>query len=219
MVIVKYLELQPYLETLDKMQKFTKNRDDQTKDEIWFLEHHSVFTQGKAGKPEHIISPDNIPVVRSDRGGQVTYHGEGQLICYLLIDLKRKSLKLKTFIEKIEQAVIEFLKSFSITAHQKPNAPGVYVDNKKICSLGLRVKKQCTYHGFSLNINMDLTPFSKINPCGFKNLKITQTKELNGPTSIKETWPVLIKYLLHNLNYKKIIPHNHSLLHMKGEKC
>src|SRR3990167_7390515 len=146
-----------------KMQEFTDSRDENTPDEIWLLEHPPVFTQGLAGKPEHILNPHAIPVVQTDRGGQVTYHGPGQLVVYTLIDLKRKHLHTREFVRTLEKCVIDVLSELSIAAVSKCDAPGVYVNNEKICSIGLRVRKGCSYHGIAFNIDMDLTPFSYIN--------------------------------------------------------
>jgi len=192
---VKNLGKQPYLEVYKKMQNFTANRTKTTADEIWLVEHPSVFTQGLNGKPEHLLCTD-IEIVPTDRGGQVTYHGEGQLIIYLLIDLKRASLGIKELIHIMEQAIINFLADFKITAKAKVDAPGVYIANKKIASLGLKVKKFCSYHGLAINIDMDLSPFKLINPCGLKGMQMTQlanltpppkkrTRTANAPTSYK----------------------------------
>lgn len=166
--------LQDYELIFANMKNFTKRRDANTLDEIWFLEHEPVFTQGQAGKPEHILDAKDIPIVQSDRGGQVTYHGPGQLMVYFLIDLKRLNLGIKSFVNKLESTVIQLLNNYGVIAETLVGAPGVYVNGAKICSIGLRVSRHCTYHGLSFNINMDLEPFSRINPCGFKNLNMTQ---------------------------------------------
>lgn len=157
------------------MQMFTRNRDLNTIDELWFLEHPAVFTEGLASKKEHILA--DIDTIKSDRGGQITYHAPGQLIVYVLLNLANKSLNLRKLIFILSQAVIELLSSYNITAHTIDNAPGVYIGDKKICCIGLKINKGCTYHGLSLNVNMDLRPFGKINPCGYIGLKMTQLSE------------------------------------------
>ena len=177
-ITIKQLGLQNYETVFQQMREFTATRDKNTLDEIWVLQHPPVFTQGKGGKSEHILQETAIPIVQSDRGGQVTYHGPGQLIIYFLIDLKRRGMHLRDMIDAIEQSIIKLLASYNITAHLIEKQPGVYVDNKKIASLGLHIKHGCCYHGLSLNVDMDLTPFSYINPCGYKNLEMTQMKGL-----------------------------------------
>lgn len=168
---------QDYNDTWQDMRQFTDNRDVNTEDEIWVLEHLPVFTLGFNGKPEHILSDSTIPVVQCDRGGQVTYHGPGQLVAYLLLDLKRRKLGVKQLVFLMEQVVIQLLDEYRISAERRDNAPGVYVDNAKIAALGLRIRKGCSYHGLSLNVDMDLRPFSLINPCGYVDLKSTQLKD------------------------------------------
>lgn len=192
--IIKQLGISDYVSTLKSMQEFTKTRNEHTPNEIWLLEHPSVFTQGQAGKPEHILNESNIPIVQSDRGGQVTYHGPGQIIAYLLIDLKSLNINIREFVRKLEQAIIDFLAEYKIKGHIIEGAPGVYVDNAKIAAIGLRVKRGCTYHGISLNYDMDLSPFKDINPCGYSNLKVTQMKEHCSSTN-KE-------YIYHKLSEK-----------------
>ena len=171
---VRWLGQQDYLSCWQAMRDFTNQRDDMTADEIWLLEHPPVFTQGQNGKPEHVLNPANIPVVQTDRGGQVTYHGPGQLMIYTLIDIKRKKMNIRDLVTRLEQSVIDYLASFSIAAAAKREAPGVYVHGKKIASIGLRVRKGCAYHGIAFNIAMDLEPFKRINPCGFAALEMTQ---------------------------------------------
>lgn len=174
-LIIRHIEgLQDYQTTWQAMQDFTRQRTAETPDELWLLEHHPVFTQGRAGKSEHLLNPGNIPVVHSDRGGQITYHGPGQLIGYCLLDLKRKELGVRDLVGGIEQTLIEYLASLGIQAEADPKAPGVYVEGKKIAALGLRIHKSRSYHGFSINVNMDLSPFMQINPCGYQGLTITQ---------------------------------------------
>lgn len=185
MLIIRSLGTQPYSETWDAMKQFTDQRTVDTPDEIWLLQHPPVYTQGQAGKPEHILNPGNIPVVQSDRGGQITYHGPGQLIAYLLMDIKRRNLGIRTLVCKLEQVLIGLLATLEVSAKTKPGAPGVYVDDKKIASIGLRVRKGCTYHGLALNINMDLKPFLGINPCGYSGLNMTQLHAYHPDVHIK----------------------------------
>jgi len=181
---VRDLGCQQYLPVWEKMQAFTEQRDNTTEDEIWLLEHEPVFTQGMNGKPEHILNKTEIPVVEIDRGGQVTYHGPGQLIAYCLFDLKRKKFGIRQMVTALEDAVIDLLSDESIKAVARKDAPGVYVEGAKIAALGLRVKRGCSYHGLSLNVDMDLTPFKDINPCGYENLDVTQLKNLGIKTTL-----------------------------------
>ncbi|MGQ3887727.1 lipoyl(octanoyl) transferase LipB [Legionella sp. CNM-1927-20] len=177
MLIIRHLGLQDYLSTWEEMKQFTLNRASKTLDECWLLEHSPVYTQGQAGKAEHIINPGNIPIIQSDRGGQVTYHGPGQIVAYLLMDLNRRGLGIRTLVNQLEQILISLLAKYNISAVSREKAPGVYVEGKKIASIGLRVKNSCTYHGIALNVNMDLTPFAGINPCGFVKLQMTQMRD------------------------------------------
>ncbi|MDF2940697.1 MAG: lipB [Gammaproteobacteria bacterium] len=178
-LLLRKLGLVDYYSTWQNMQNFTEKRKADTPDEIWICEHHPVFTQGRHGKAEHIINPHNIPVIQTDRGGQVTYHGPGQMIVYFLLDIKRRKLGIKNLVSEIETAVQKTLADFGIESHLICDAPGVYVKQCKISSIGLRVKHGRTYHGLSLNIDMDLKPFSYINPCGYQNLQMTQVSNLN----------------------------------------
>ena len=178
---------QDYLSTWQAMKDFTQLRNESTADELWVVEHPPVFTQGIAGKPEHVLTLSDIPVVQTDRGGQITYHGPGQLIVYCLIDLKRLNIGVKKMVALIEQSIIEVLKSYQVNAHLKKGAPGVYVDNAKIAALGLKVKQAKTYHGLSLNIDMDLSPFQQINPCGYQGLKVTQLCDLTDNSPLVST--------------------------------
>jgi len=173
---IKYLGQQDFITTWQSMHYFTLNRDENTEDELWVLEHPPVFTQGLAGKPEHILNPHNIPVVQTDRGGQVTYHGPGQIIVYVLFDLKRTKIGIRSLVSALEQGIIQFLNTYNIAAQSDCARPGVYVNEEKIASIGLRVKKGCSFHGIAFNVDMDLTPFTYINPCGFSQLKMTQLK-------------------------------------------
>ena len=178
MIKIKEKGLQDYNSTWQEMVSFTENRDNHTEDELWTLEHRSVFTQGLSGKPEHLLRETEIEVIKSDRGGQITYHGPGQLIVYCLIDIKRLGIGVKQMVSIIEKSIIDLLSDFSISSHQIPGAPGVYVDGSKIAALGLKVKRGKTYHGLSLNVDMNLSPYNLINPCGYKDLKITQISNL-----------------------------------------
>jgi len=170
--------LQDYLITWEEMKSFTENRDSDTLDELWTLEHNSVFTQGLSGKSKHLLKETQIPIIQSDRGGQITYHAPGQLIIYCLIDIKRLGIGIKKMVSMIEQSLIELLSSYDITAHTLKGAPGVYVNDSKIAALGLKVKHGRTYHGLSLNIDMDLSPYNLINPCGYSDLKVIQMRNL-----------------------------------------
>ncbi len=172
--VIRNLGMQTYQTVWENMQAFTQHRTDATNDEIWYLEHPPVYTLGLNGKPEHLLNPRDIPIIYSDRGGQVTYHGPGQLVVYTLFDLNRLNLGIRHLVTVLEQAMIMVLAQFNITAIAKPEAPGVYVNDKKIGSIGIRIKRNCSYHGLSFNNNMDLTPFNNINTCGFKDLHVTQ---------------------------------------------
>lgn len=176
-LIHKHIGLVDYEETWQKMKAFTGQRDQSTADELWYLQHPPVYTQGQAGKPEHILNPKSIPVIQTDRGGQVTYHGPGQLVVYCMLDIERMNLGIRTLVKLLEESLIELLNIYSITARTQCGAPGVYVDDAKIASIGLRVKKGRTYHGIALNIDMDLQPFYGINPCGFAKMKMVQMKD------------------------------------------
>lgn len=185
-LIVRYLGRRDYEPVWQSMKSFTAERDDQTQDEFWVVEHNPVFTQGQAGKPEHILFPGDIPVIQVDRGGQVTYHGPGQLVFYFLMDVRRKRSGPRAVVSALEDAVIEMLAGFGIEAHNKPDAPGVYVNGAKIASLGLRFRKMCSYHGLSLNVDMDLEPFNRINPCGYAGLDVVDMASLLGTVDIEE---------------------------------
>lgn len=177
-LIVRELGLNDYQNVWDDMRSFNEQRNDATPDEIWIVEHPPVFTLGLNGKPEHIIDPHDIPVIQCDRGGQVTYHGPGQLVAYILMDLQRRHWGVKKLVNRLEQAVIDLLAIYAIDANRKVDAPGVYIAGAKIAALGLRVRRGCSYHGVSFNVDMDLTPFSYINPCGYEGLMSTQLKNL-----------------------------------------
>jgi len=192
----------PYEDSLRAMKEFVAARDADTVDEIWYVEHPAVFTQGMAGKPEHLLSPGDIPVIQSDRGGQVTYHGPGQIVAYLMIDLRRRQLGVRKLVELIEQAVINLLADYQITATGDRQAPGVYVDGAKVAALGLRVRKYSTYHGLSLNVDMDLSPFQRINPCGYQGLKVTSLQKLGITDAIQSVQAKLHYHLANVLNYE-----------------
>jgi len=181
-IIIKNLDLCNYHQTWLKMRDFTLNRDTTTPDEIWLLEHDRVFTQGIAGKAEHVLNAKDIPVVQTDRGGQITYHGPGQLVCYILFDLRRLKIGVRNFVDLLEKATIQLLAEYGIQANTKKNAPGVYVLHKKICSVGLRIRRGCSYHGIALNVNNDLEPFTRINPCGFNDLSMTKVNDFASVT-------------------------------------
>jgi lipoyl(octanoyl) transferase len=178
MIRIKEKGLQDYTSTWQEMVSFTENRSDQTEDELWTLEHRSVFTQGLSGKPEHLLKESEIDVIQSDRGGQITYHGPGQLIVYCLIDIKRLGIGVKEMVRIIEKSIIDLLNDYSIPSHKIAGAPGVYVDGSKIAALGLKVKQGKTYHGLSLNVDMNLSPYQLINPCGYRDLNVTQMSNL-----------------------------------------
>lgn len=176
-IIIRELHTQPYMQTYQAMHDFTLNRNEQTPDEIWLVEHYPVFTQGRVGKPEHLLHQSDIPIVATDRGGQITYHAPGQQIMYILFDLKRRKIGIRDIVSCLEKCVIQTLAHYDIMSYAKAEAPGVYIDHKKICSLGLHIKRGCTLHGLALNIDMDLAPFKNINPCGYAGLQMTQLKE------------------------------------------
>ena len=196
MIKIKEKGLQDYASTWQEMVSFTENRNSKTEDELWILEHRSVFTQGLSGKPEHLLKETKIEVIKSDRGGQITYHGPGQLIIYCMIDIKRLGIGVKQMVSIIEMSIMDVLSDYSIKSHKVPGAPGVYVDGSKIAALGLKVKQGKTYHGLSLNIDMNLAPYNLINPCGYEDLNVTQMSDLTDNKleldTIKEK---LTKYL------------------------
>lgn len=177
MFVIRDLGVRDYVEVFNEMKKFTQERSEQTIDEIWLLEHFPVFTQGQAGKAEHVFHRGQIPIVQSDRGGQVTYHGPGQLIGYFLLNCQQNQIGIKQLVSGIEDLIIHMLEHFHIKGHKICGAPGIYVDGKKIASLGLRIKNHCSYHGLALNVDMDLQPFSDINPCGYEKMQMTQIKD------------------------------------------
>jgi lipoyl(octanoyl) transferase len=212
-IYIRDLGHQSYEPILQAMQIFTQHRTAKILDEFWVMEHTPVFTQGQAGKPEHILNPGDIPVVQSDRGGQITYHGPGQLILYLLIDIKRKNIEVRSMVCSIEKAIIDLLADYSIPASGRRDAPGVYVQDAKICSLGLRIRKGCSYHGLSFNIDMDLEPFSRINPCGYPHLKITQLRDFITPPPLTQISQQLIQHLSLHLQYTTLLNPPDPLIH------
>ncbi|TVP91598.1 MAG: lipoyl(octanoyl) transferase LipB [Pseudomonadaceae bacterium] len=186
-VLVRDLGVVDYLPTLEAMRKLTAERDVDTPDEIWLLQHPQVFTQGQAGKAEHVLAAGDIPIVQVERGGQVTYHGPGQLVAYLLLDIRRRGLGVRELVSLMEQALVALLADYGISAAPRPDAPGVYVGAAKIASLGLRIRRGCSFHGLALNVDMDLEPFRRINPCGYAGLQMTQMRDLlDEPVAINE---------------------------------
>lgn len=198
-LVVRRLGRVEYVPTWRAMQDFTARRSADTPDELWLLEHPPVYTQGQAGKPEHLIAATDIPVVPIDRGGQITYHGPGQLVAYVLIDLRRRGYGIRELVTRLEQAVIDLLDAQGVTAIRQSGAPGVYVEGAKIAALGLRVKHGCTYHGLALNVDMDLSPFAAINPCGYPGLAVTQCRDWGlemRPDAVAEAFAAAIVHAL-----------------------
>jgi lipoyl(octanoyl) transferase len=182
--LIRELGLADYQKIFEAMREFTDTRGEDTADELWLLQHPRVFTQGQAGKAEHVLAPGDIPVIQVDRGGQVTYHGPGQWVIYLLVDLKRRAMGVRALVSLIERSIVDLLGEYGIEAAARPDAPGVYVDGNKIASLGLRVRRGCSYHGLSLNVDMDLEPFQRINPCGYEGLQVTSMARLLPDTAL-----------------------------------
>ena len=193
--LVRDLGRQPYEPVWRAMQRFTDARDDATPDELWLVEHDPVFTLGQAGKPEHVLMPGGIPVLHVERGGQVTYHGPGQIVAYPLLDLKRLKIGVREYVQRIEQAVIDTLADWNIEALRRDGAPGVYVNGAKVAALGIRVRRGCSFHGLAFNIAMDLEPFQRINPCGYEGLQVTSMLDLGGPSSLDAVKPALLEHL------------------------
>lgn len=196
--------MRPYMPIWHAMQEFTDQRDEQQADEIWLVEHEPVFTQGQAGKEEHLLAPGDIPVVKVDRGGQVTYHGPGQQMLYVLLNIKRLKIGVRQLVTALEQCVVDLLNEYNIDAYPKADAPGVYVDGKKICSIGLRIRKGCSFHGLALNVNMDLSPFQRINPCGYAGLEMVNCVALGGPDSLQIAGPKLISHITSLLGIQNV---------------
>ncbi|MEC8326964.1 MAG: lipoyl(octanoyl) transferase LipB [Pseudomonadota bacterium] len=207
-LIVRQLNRQDYEPVWQAMQHYTDTRDENAADEIWLVEHNPVFTQGQAGKEEHLLMTGDIPVVKVDRGGQVTYHGPGQQVLYVLFNLRRLKIGVRELVTWLEETVIDTLNDFGIKAYAKADAPGVYVDEKKIASLGLRVRRGCSFHGLALNIDMDMEPFLRINPCGYAGMEMLQTKQINGPQTLEEASSGLVKHLVKKLGtteYEQVV--------------
>lgn len=199
-LIIRQLGQRAYEPTWQAMQDYTDTRDEFSADEIWLVEHDPVFTQGQAGKEEHLLMPGDIPVVKVDRGGQVTYHGPGQQVMYVLFNLRRLKIGVRELVTWLEECVVSTLADYGVNAYAKPDAPGVYVDDKKIASLGLRVRRGCSFHGLALNVNMDLAPFLRINPCGYAGMAMVQSSDLAGPKTIEQAQKGLIKHIVEKLN-------------------
>ena len=198
-MIVRQLGRADYEPTWRAMMDFTASRTAETPDELWVVEHPPVFTLGQAGKPEHLLRDTGIPLVKIDRGGQITYHGPGQVVVYLLIDLPRRKLKVRELVNRIEQAVIDCLGEHGVVAERRDGAPGVYTGDAKVAALGLRVRNGCCYHGVSLNVDMDLSPFAAINPCGYAGMAVTQTKDLGIALTPPQAAEALTRHLIAQL--------------------
>ncbi|MCW4440881.1 lipoyl(octanoyl) transferase LipB [Vibrio splendidus] len=203
-LIVKKLGRQDYEPVWKAMHKFTDERTEEDVDQVWLVEHNPVFTQGQAGKAEHVLNAGDIPVIQSDRGGQVTYHGPGQLVAYFLINIRRKKFGVRDLVTHIENLVINTLKAYNINSTARPDAPGVYIDGKKICSLGLRIRRGCSFHGLALNVDMDLSPFLRINPCGYQGMEMAQVSQLGGPSELENVEQQLIQELVELLGYDQV---------------
>lgn len=199
-IIIRDLGRQEYTPIWHKMQMFTDERSEQTPDEIWLVEHDAVYTQGQAGKPEHLLNPNNIPVVQVDRGGQITYHGPGQLVMYTLIHMRGSKIGVRDLVSALEQSIVLTLEQFNIDAYPKKDAPGVYVKEQKICSVGLRIRKGSSFHGLAFNVNMNLDPFKGINPCGYAGLEMTDSARLGGVSSLEEAKKIVVKHFCDILN-------------------
>ncbi|RUO43876.1 octanoyltransferase [Aliidiomarina taiwanensis] len=203
-LIIRQLGRADYVPTWEAMQAFTDNRNDDTADELWIVEHPPVFTQGQAGKQEHLLAPGDIPVVPVDRGGQVTYHGPGQLVVYFMVNIRRLKIGVRGLVSAIEETVVSSLAEYGIESAPRPDAPGVYIGEEKVCSLGLRIRRGCSFHGLALNVNMDLSPFMRINPCGYAGMVMTQTADHQGPTQVEEAAQLIIKYFAAQLHYAEV---------------
>lgn len=205
LIIRQYNDLTPYEDRFLEMKALTENRDENTPDELWILQHHDVLTQGQAGKPEHILMPSNIPVIQTDRGGQVTWHGPGQLVAYFMFDLNRLGWNVRTLVSYVENLMIELLKKYDIEAYAKPDAPGVYVNERKIGSLGFKIRKGRSYHGLSLNIDCDLTGFHTINPCGYAGLEMVRINDLvSNPPKFADLCVEIIETLTSSGYFKDV---------------
>jgi lipoyl(octanoyl) transferase len=205
LIVRRLAGLQDYEAVSDAMHLFTDNRNEASNDELWLLEHFPVFSQGQAGKTEHLLTTGDIPVVQSDRGGQVTYHGPGQLVVYCMIDLERKGLGPRHLVSAIEESIVQLLNRYNVSAYPKSDAPGVYVDDSKVASLGLRIRKGKSFHGLALNIDMDLEPFLRINPCGYAGMRMTQLSELVSNVSLDDVANQLVDELKKHLDYTDVV--------------
>lgn len=200
---LRRLEIADYEPVWREMQAFTDSRDKQTPDQLWLVQHPPVFTQGQAGKAEHVLAPGDIPVIQVDRGGQVTYHGPGQIVAYPLIDIRRKGIGVREFVNRIEEAIIGVLSRHGVQGQRVEGAPGIYVDGNKVASLGLRVRRGCTFHGLAFNIDMDLEPFLRINPCGYAGLRVTQLSDL-AVVTFEQAEQELVENLARQLGYSEV---------------
>jgi lipoyl(octanoyl) transferase len=217
-LVIRQLNTMDYSQVWQAMKNFTDNRDDTIADELWLVEHPAVFTQGQAGKAEHLLVPGDIEVVKADRGGQVTYHGPGQQVVYVMINLRRKKMGIRHLVTLIENSIVSALTDYNIAAYAKADAPGVYVDEKKIASLGLRVRKGCSFHGLAMNVNMDLSPFLRINPCGYAGLEMVQTADYHGPQDTASAGTALVKHLINllkatHVSYQSGLPSENNTSH------
>lgn len=203
-LLLRELGMRDYEQVWHDMQNFTDSRVDDTADEVWIVQHPPVYTLGKSGKPEHVIDAGVIPVVQTDRGGQVTYHGPGQLIAYVLLDINRLGLGVRELVTRLENTVIELLADYQISAVSRKDAPGVYVEDKKIAALGLRVRKGRCFHGLALNVEMDMEPFGRINPCGYPGLKVTQVADYVAGASFPEITEQLVFHLKKQMQYSEL---------------
>jgi lipoyl(octanoyl) transferase len=202
-LIIRPLKSCAYNQTWEAMQAFTDGRDSNTCDEIWLIEHPAVYTLGQNGKREHILNPGAIPVINTDRGGQVTYHGPGQLMLYALIDIRRRRLGVRELVTALEQAIIAMLAEYGIAGYARADAPGVYIAGAKVGALGLRIRRGCSYHGLALNVAMDLAPFSGINPCGYADMVITQVSAVGGPADLQQVAASVVGHLVKTLGYTR----------------
>lgn len=198
-LVVCNLGVADYEPTWRAMREFTAARNESTSDELWLVEHLPVFTLGLAGRPEHLLRETGIPLIRVDRGGQITYHGPGQIVVYLMVDLTRRGLKVRQLVERIEQAVIDLLGQSGVTGERRAGAPGVYVDDAKIAALGLKITRGCSYHGVALNVDMDLSPFSAINPCGYEGMRVTQLRDVGINLNLRQAGERLVSCLIQQL--------------------
>ena len=208
-LIVRHLGLSDYEPVWRRMQAFTDQRDESTRDELWLVQHPPVFTQGQAGKAEHVLAPGDIPVIQVDRGGQVTYHGPGQIVAYPLVDIRRLSIGVRELVTRIEQSIIDVLEQFEVAGERIKGAPGIYVDGEKIASLGLRIRRGRSFHGLAFNIDMDLEPFQRINPCGFEGLQVTRLSAF-AEVAVADVEQRLVDSLVATLGYDQIVNTNES---------